>query len=77
MNLKKDGSTYDKVYKCSRIVKHYYIYFRDQLLGGPCYLKLCTYFPFNSEFYFNGHNAVRLKLDAQGIGYRMNVNSFT
>ena len=74
---KKDGSSYDKVYKCSKIVKHYYIYFHDQLLGGPCYLKLCTYFPFNSEFYFNGHNAVRLKLDDQGIQYRMKDNSFT
>ena len=74
---KRDGSSYDKVYKCSKIVKHYYIYFHDRLLGGPCYLKLCTYFPFNSEFYFNGHNAVRLKLDAQGVKYRMKDNSFT
>ncbi len=74
---KKDGGTYDKVYKCSKIVKHYYVYFHDHLLGGPCYLKLCTYFPFNSEFYFNGHNAIRLKLDAQGVKYRMKDNSFT
>ncbi|MBZ0263157.1 hypothetical protein K8I28_00690 [bacterium] len=58
-------------------MKHYYIYFHDQLLGGPCYLKLCTYFPFNAEFYFNGHNAVRLQLDRQGIVYRMQKNSFT
>jgi len=74
---KKNGSSYDKMYKCSKMVKHYYIYFHDQVLGGPCYLKLCTYFPFNAEFYFNGHNAVRLQLDRQGIGYRMQNNSFT
>ena len=74
---KKNGDPFDKLYKCSKIVKHYYIYFHDQLLGGPCYLKLCTYFPFNAEFYFNGHNAVRLQLDKQGIGYRMHKNSFT
>ena len=74
---KKSGGSYDKLYKCSKIVKHYYIYFHDRLLGGPCYLKLCTYFPFNAEFYFNGHNGVRLQLDAQGIGYRMRDNSFT
>jgi len=74
---KKNGGAYDKMYKCSKIVKHYYIYFHDQLLGGPCFLKLCTYFPFNAEFYFNGHNAVRLQLDKQGIGYRMHNNSFT
>ncbi|MBD3250964.1 hypothetical protein GF380_00590 [Candidatus Uhrbacteria bacterium] len=74
---KKNGDPFDKMYKCSKIVKHYYIYFHDQLLGGPCYLKLCTYFPFNAEFYFNGHNAVRLQLDRQGIGYRMHRNAFT
>ena len=74
---KINGGTYDKLYKCSKIVKHYYIYFHDQLLGGPCFLKLCTYFPFNAEFYFNGHNAVRLQLDAQGVSYRMRDNSFT
>ena len=38
---------------------------------------MCTNFRFNAEFYFNGHNAVRLQLDAQGIGYRMRDNSFT
>lgn len=74
---KKNGKPFDKMYKCSKIVKHYYIYFHDQLLDGPCYLKLCTYFPFNAEFYFNGHNAVRLQLDRQGIGYRMHKNAFT
>lgn len=74
---KKDGGFYDKIYHSSKIVKHYYIYFHDQLLGGPCYLKLCTYFPFNAEVYFNGHNAVRLQLDSQGIGYRMEGNAFT
>jgi len=74
---KKAGGSYDKLYPCSKIVKHYYIYFHNRLLSGPCYLKLCTYFPFNAEFYFNGHNAVRLQLDAQDIGYRMRDNSFT
>ena len=71
---KKNGEPFDKLYKCSKIVKQYYIYFHDQYLGGPCYLKLSTYFPFNAEFYFNGHNAVRLQLDKQGIGYRMHKN---
>jgi len=74
---KKAGGSYDRLYQCSKIVKHYYIYFHDRLLGGPCYLKLCTYFPFNAEFYFNGHNAVSLQLDAQGVNYRMHDNSFT
>jgi len=29
---------YDKLYDCRKPVKQYYIYFHDQLLGGPCYL---------------------------------------
>ncbi|MBI4596589.1 MAG: hypothetical protein HY730_09495 [Candidatus Tectomicrobia bacterium] len=32
------GRSYRQVYKCKKLVKHYYIYFHDQYLGGPCYL---------------------------------------
>ena len=73
----KKGKPYDKMYKCRKIVKHYYIYFHDQLLGGPCYLKLSTYFPFYAEFYFNGHNMIKLAMDRKGIDYRKNENAFT
>ena len=73
----KKGRPYDKMYKCNKIVKHYYIYFHDRLLGGPCYLKLSTYFPFHAEFYFNGHNAIRLAMDKKSLGYHKNENAFT
>jgi hypothetical protein len=75
--LTKKGKPYDKMYKCQKFVKYYYIYFHDQLLGGPCYLKLSTYFPFNSEFYFNGHNAIRLQMDKLDLAYRKDQNAFT
>ena len=75
--LTKKGKPYDKMYKCQKFVKYYYIYFHDQLLGGPCYLKLSTYFPFNSEFYFNGHNAIRIQMDKLGLAYRKDQNAFT
>ena len=73
----KKGKSYDKMYKSSKHVKHYYIYIHDELLGGPCYLKLCTYFPFYAEFYFNGHNAIRLEMDRRSLRYRMADNAFT
>lgn len=72
----KEGKKYTKVYKCKKMVKHYYIYFYDELLGGPCYLRICSYLPFDSEFYFNGHNAIKLGLTKRGIGYKMKDNAF-
>jgi hypothetical protein len=32
--------------------------------------------PFHAEFYFNGHNAIQLQLDRQGIQYRLKDNAF-
>ena len=57
-------------------VKQYYIYVHDEVLGGPCYLKISSYLPFQSEFYFNGHNAIKLNLDREGVSYKMKENSF-
>ncbi len=62
----KTGKKYEKLYDCRKPVKQYYINFHDGLLGGPCYLKISSYLPFQCEFYFNGHNAIRLQLDKQG-----------
>ena len=72
----KSGRPYEKVYDCRKPVKQYYIYFHDALLGGPCYLKISSYLPFHCEFYFNGHNAIQLQLDKQGIQYRLKDNAF-
>ncbi|MDO8723594.1 MAG: hypothetical protein Q7J31_15410, partial [Syntrophales bacterium] len=72
----KNGKKYEKIYDCRKPVKQYYIYFHDQLLGGPCYLKISSYLPFQCEFYFNGHNAIQAQLDKQGIHYRRHDNAF-
>jgi len=74
--MSKKGKPYNQMYKVKKPVKQYYIYFHDKVLGGPCYLKISSYFPFYAEFYFNGHNAIRLALDKKGISYRMHENSF-
>jgi len=73
----KTGKPFHRLYQCRKPVKQYYIYFHDQVLGGPCYLKISSYLPFHCEFYFNGHNAVRLEFDKRGMDYKKNGNAFT
>jgi hypothetical protein len=73
----KIGKIFHRIYKCRKPVKQYYIYFHDGLLGGPCYLKISSYLPFQCEFYFNGHNAAKLQMDKQGIAYKTKDNAFT
>jgi len=51
----KKGKTFRKMYALNKFVSHYYIYI-DDLELGLCYLKIASYIPFVSEFYFNGHN---------------------
>ena len=64
------------LYKCNKPVKQYYIYCHDSVLGDPCYLKISSYLPFPCEFYFNGHNYIKLQLDKKGISYKMKENAF-
>jgi hypothetical protein len=74
--LANNGKKYTKIYQCRKVVKQYYIYFNDAILGGPCYLKISSYIPFRCEFYFNGHNAAKIQLKNQGIKYRTKENAF-
>jgi hypothetical protein len=72
----KKGKQFNKLYACRKPVKQYYIYLHDGLLGGPCYLKISSYLPFQCEFYFNGHNFAKLQMEKQGITYKMKDNAF-
>jgi len=65
------GRLYNKFYKVKKPVKQHYIYFSDSILGGgPSYLKISSYLPFQCEFYFNGHIFIKQKLDEMGVKYR-------
>lgn len=75
--ITKKGKKHHVLYKCRKPVKQYYIYFHDSVLGGPCYLKISSYLPFPCEFYFNGHNYIKLQLDKKGVSYKMKENAFT
>jgi len=74
--ISKSGKKYEKLYDCRKPVKQYYVYSHDSLLGGPCYLKISSYLPFQCEFYFNGHNAIQVQLDKKGVRYRRQDNAF-
>jgi hypothetical protein len=76
-NIKtKKGKTFTKMYSLNKFVSHYYIYIDDMELG-LCYLKIASYIPFVSEFYFNGHNYLKKQFDLAGKEYTMKDNSFT
>ena len=45
---------------------HYYFYFIDEEFG-LCYLRVPTWAPFGLQFYCNGHSALALSLEREGI----------
>jgi hypothetical protein len=49
--VSKKGRKYQRLYQCRKPVKQYYIYVHDAVLGGPCYLKISSYWDqrFNSQ----------------------------
>ena len=74
--MTKEGKRFMKMYSLNKFVSQYYIYINDEKLG-LCYLKISSYLPFVSEFYFNGHNYLRKQFDLRGVDYTMKDNSFT
>jgi hypothetical protein len=72
----KEGKLFTKMYSVNKFVSQYYIYIDDEKLG-LCYLKLSSYLPFASEFYFNGHNYLKKQFDLSDVDYTMQDNSFT
>jgi len=72
----KEGKLFIKMYPVNKFVSQYYIYIDDEKLG-LCYLKISSYIPFVSEFYFNGHNYLKKQFDLDGKQYTMKDNSFT
>lgn len=72
----KEGKLFTKMYSVNKFVSQYYIYIDDEKLG-LCYLKLSSYLPFVSEFYFNGHNYLKKQFEMADLKYTMKDNSFT
>jgi hypothetical protein len=58
-----------------RHVNLYYFYFNDPQCGRM-FLRLCPYFPFNGQVYFNGHEWLARRLQQEGISLRQKDNAF-
>ena len=54
---------------------HYYFYIRDPVLG-PIAMRVASFFPFHTTYYFNGHCFIENELNRPGIGFRKNDNAF-
>ena len=63
------------MFSVNKFVSLNYSYINDEQLE-LCYLKISSYLPFVSEFYFNGHNYLQKQFDLQGKKYIMKENSF-
>ena len=54
---------------------HYYFYFIDEEFG-LCYLRVPTWAPFGLQFYCNGHSALAIALQREGIDFVQEDNAF-
>src|SRR5919202_1213719 len=57
-----------------RRVDLYYSYLQDARLGR-CFLRVCPYFPFDTQVCLNGHEWLAQQLRAEGIGFRKEGNA--
>ena len=54
---------------------HYYFYIHDEVLG-PIVLRVASFFPFQTNYWLNGHSFIEQVLQQKGIGFRKNDNAF-
>jgi len=71
-NKNKTPALYYRESQCN----HYYFYFMDEYLG-LCFVRVPTWLPCRLKVYFNGHNWLAKRLEAEGIEYEMIDNAFS
>ena len=55
---------------------HYYFYIRDEVLG-PMVMRVCSFFPFQTTYYLNGHSFIEQELTrAQSASARTTMPSW-
>lgn len=72
----KNDETYRRICKAIRPVNHYYFYINDEEWRGISFIKVCSYLPFNMEFYLNGHNWLETQFIKHDIKYKKVDNCF-
>ncbi len=61
--------------RVDRRVTVFYFYISDRD-WGPCFIKLCAYFPYPGKVWCNGHEWVKRQLERDGIGFTPLANGF-
>ena len=61
-------STYPWLMSSTAFVNYYYFYVVDEDFG-PCFIKFCSYFPFNAKLCLNGHEYLKRQLTRGGIAF--------
>jgi hypothetical protein len=64
----KTGQTYPWIVRSTAMVNQFYFDGIDEDFG-PCFLKFCTYFPYNAKLCINGHEYVKRQLAKEGIAF--------
>jgi hypothetical protein len=55
--------------RSTALVNQFYVHCADREFG-PCFLKFCTYIPYNAKLCLNAHEYVKRQLDQKRIGYQ-------
>ena len=61
--------------KADRRVSCFYFYIFDDEFG-PCFIKICSYFPYPVKVWCNGHEWAKRQATAAGIGFSALANGF-
>jgi hypothetical protein len=64
----RTGMSYPWVVDGSAMVNHYYFYVFDDDFG-PCFVKFCSYFPYNAKRCINGNEYAKRQLEKHGIAF--------
>jgi hypothetical protein len=69
------GAPWFSFYKADRRVTCYYFYILDAEFG-PCFLKICAYFPYPVKLWCNGHEWAKRQAAQRGIAFTPLSNGF-
>jgi hypothetical protein len=69
------GAPYYGFRRAERRVSVFYFYIADAD-WGPCFIKLCAYFPYPGKVWCNGHEFAKRQLERRGIAYTALANGF-
>ncbi len=62
------GKASPELVASTAMVNAYYIYLVDDDFG-PCFVKFCSYFPYNAKLCLNGHEYLKRQLDKRRVAF--------